>query len=49
MKENIATYHHIQNILKNKMDLNQETIQELNADTPHIPSHNNIRGASSYQ
>ncbi|MDM1529107.1 IS21 family transposase [Myroides odoratimimus] len=49
LKENIATYHHIKNILKNKMDLNQETIQELNADTPHIPSHNNIRGASSYQ
>ncbi|UVD79151.1 IS21 family transposase [Myroides albus] len=49
LKENIATYRHIKNILKHKMDLNQETIQQLNADTPHIPSHANIRGASSYQ
>ncbi|MCA4793862.1 IS21 family transposase [Myroides odoratimimus] len=49
LKENIATYTHIKNILKYKMDINQETIQQLNADTPHIPSHANIRGASSYQ
>ncbi|KUF41312.1 LuxR family transcriptional regulator [Myroides marinus] len=49
LKENIATYTHIKNILHHKMDLNQETIQQLNANTPHIPSHTNIRGASSYQ
>ncbi|MGL4585388.1 MAG: Mu transposase domain-containing protein, partial [Flavobacterium sp.] len=49
LKENIATYTHIKNILHHKMDLNQETIQQLGADTPHIPSHTNIRGASSYQ
>ncbi|MEC4115298.1 IS21 family transposase, partial [Myroides pelagicus] len=49
LKENIVTYTQIKNILHHKMDLNQETIQQLNADTPHIPSHTNIRGASSYQ
>nr|WP_298007109.1 IS21 family transposase [uncultured Flavobacterium sp.] len=49
LKENIATYTHIKNILHYKMDLNQENIQQLNTNTPHIPTHTNIRGASSYQ
>ncbi|MHC5355050.1 IS21 family transposase [Myroides sp. LJL115] len=49
LKENIATYKHIKNILHHKMDLNQETLLQLNLDTPHIPSHSNIRGASTYQ
>ncbi len=42
-----CSYTRIQNILKNKQDL--EPIQTEVNDTPHIPTHKNIRGASNYK
>ena len=44
-----ATYIHIKNILANNMDKNPLAYQDSKEDIPHIPRHNNIRGASAYQ
>jgi transposase len=40
------SYHHINNILKNNKD--KEPLLFEQDDTPHIPKHTNIRGASNY-
>lgn len=49
LNANIAAYTHIKNILRHNMDLKETLLQELDANTNHIPVHQNIRGASAYQ
>jgi len=43
------SYHRIKNILKNKLDLGLFAQEEPPCEDAHIPLHDNIRGASSYQ
>lgn len=43
-----CSYNRIKNILKNNMDKAPLGDQQMQAE-PHIPFHNNIRGASAYQ
>lgn len=43
------SYNRIKNILKNNLDQNLFSIEENSLKEPHIPLHNNLRGASSYQ
>ena len=42
-------YKRIKNILKNNLDQSSLFYQDLEEDEPHIPKHDNIRGASAYQ
>jgi len=44
----IVSYKRIQNILKNNIDKQSLFYQSLEGDTSHIPKHDNIRGASTY-
>jgi transposase len=41
-------YRYIKNILKNNLDKEQICIEDLNKTSTHIPNHDNIRGAISY-
>lgn len=43
------SYKHIQNILKNNLDKEDAFEQEKASNTPHIPVHENLHGASAYQ
>ena len=43
------SFHLISNILKNKLDTQQLDMEGLFDTQSHIPNHDNIRGASSYQ
>lgn len=49
LQADAASYMRIQNILKNNLDQSSLFYQDLEEDTPHIPSHQNIRGAPAYQ
>lgn len=42
------SYHRVKNILKNNMDHEQLNTHELTQTKSHIPQHENIRGANSY-
>lgn len=44
-----VAYQRIKNILKNNLDQSSLFYQDLEEDKSHIPVHENIRGASSYQ
>ncbi|HYX06995.1 MAG TPA: IS21 family transposase [Bacteroidales bacterium] len=46
---NRPSYRMVKNILKNNLDKETNVQQELNLDKPHIPEHENIRGASNYK
>lgn len=46
---NKPSYVLVKNILKNNLDKETHIQQELNLDKPHIPEHENIRGASNYK
>lgn len=46
---NKPSYRLVKNILKNNLDKETDIQQELNLNKTHIPSHNNIRGASNYK
>ena len=43
------SYHMVKNILNNNLDSQQLDIEGLDNPQSHIPDHENIRGASSYQ
>lgn len=43
------SYNMVKNILKNNLDNQQLDLFELESSQSHIPAHENIRGASSYQ
>jgi len=43
------SFYMIENILKNQLDTQQLDIDRLYDNESHIPGHDNIRGASSYQ
>ena len=45
---NKPSYRFIKNILKNNRDKEYINFNELDKNTPHIPQHENIRGASKY-
>jgi transposase len=45
----MVNYKRIENILKNNIDKHSLFYQSLEEDTPHIPIHDNIRGASTYK
>ncbi len=45
----VVSYKRIGNILKNNIDKHSLFYQCLEEDTPHIPRHDNIRGASTYK
>jgi hypothetical protein len=45
---NKPSYGFIKNILKNNLDKEYINFKDLDKTTPHIPQHENIRGASSY-
>jgi hypothetical protein len=44
-----VSYKRIGNILKNNIDKHSLFYQSLEEEPPHIPNHNNIRGASTYK
>ena len=46
---NTYSYNMVKNILKNNLDIEPVDADQLDGATSHIPKHNNIRGASSYQ
>lgn len=46
---NALRYQVVKNILKSNLDTEQLSMDHLNETTPHIPQHDNIRGASHYQ
>jgi transposase len=46
---NKPSYKLVKNILKNNLDKETHIQQELNLDRPHIPEHDNIRGAKNYK
>jgi hypothetical protein len=46
---NAPSYKLVKNILKNNLDKETNIQKELNLDMPHIPKHDNIRGASKYK
>ncbi len=43
------SYNRVLNILKNNLDSQNVDIEKLEESQSHIPNHENIRGASSYQ
>jgi len=43
------SYHRIHNILKNNQDLLEDGLEALHENQPHIPPHENVRGASQYK
>lgn len=45
----VYSYNMVKNILQNNLDTQQLDINELDGSESHIPDHENIRGASSYQ
>jgi len=45
---NALTYQRVKNILKNNMDKEQLQLGDLEQTTTHIPKHDNIRGADTY-
>ena len=45
---NALKYHTVKNILKNNLDKEQLSIDNLNLTETHIPKHDNIRGAKTY-
>jgi len=45
----IPSYKLVKNILKNNLDKETNIQQQLDLDKPHIPKHDNIRGASNYK
>jgi len=45
----VYSYKMICNILKTKLDTQQLNLDGLHDDLPHIPQHENIRGANHYQ
>lgn len=49
LQADAASYTRIKNILKNNLDTTSLFYQDLDQDNPHIPEHDNIRGASAYQ
>ncbi len=49
LEADAVSYRHIQNILKNNQDKSSLFYQDLEVDRPHIPEHENIRGASYYK
>ena len=49
LQADAVSYKRIQNILKNNLDQSSLFFQDLEQDTPHIPEHKNIRGASNYK
>lgn len=49
LQADAASYTRIKNILKNNLDTTSLFYQDLDQDNPHIPKHDNIRGASAYQ
>ncbi len=48
LQADAVSYMRIKNILKNNLDQNSMFYQDLEEDQTHIPSHQNIRGASAY-
>lgn len=46
---NAFSYNMVRNILKNNLDPHHINTDELDQSISHIPSHDNIRGASTYQ
>jgi hypothetical protein len=49
LQAHAVSYRRIQNILKNNLDQTSLFFQDLEQDKPHIPEHQNIRGASNYK
>lgn len=49
LQADAVSYTRIQNILKNNLDKSSLFFQGLEDDRPHIPEHQNIRGASNYK
>ncbi|WP_286760656.1 IS21 family transposase [Salegentibacter sp. UBA1130] len=49
LQADAVTYLRIKNILKNNLDKSSLFYQDLEEDKPHIPEHDNLRGASAYQ
>jgi transposase len=49
LQADAVSYKRIQNILKNNLDQSSLFFQDLEEDKPHIPEHQNIRGASNYK
>jgi transposase len=49
LQADAVSYRRIQNILKNNLDQSSLFFQDLEEDKPHIPKHQNIRGASNYK
>jgi len=49
LQADAVSYRRIQNILKNNLDKSSLFFQDLEDDRPHIPEHQNIRGASNYK
>jgi len=45
---NALSYNRVKNILKNNLDKEYQIFDELQQTTPHIPEHDNIRGAQAY-
>lgn len=45
---NALSYHRVKNILKNNLDKEQLQLTDLEQTTTHIPKHDNIRGANTY-
>ena len=45
---NALKYHTVKNILKNNLDKEHLSIDNLNLTETHIPKHDNIRGAETY-
>lgn len=45
---NAVSYYRISNILKNNLDKEFRDVKDLDHNKTHIPSHENIRGAKSY-
>ena len=45
---NALKYHTVKNILKNNLDSEQLQIDSLKQTKTHIPKHDNIRGANTY-
>lgn len=43
------SYKHVHNILKNNLDKEDTAEQEKASNTPHIPIHENLHGASAYR
>lgn len=48
LQADAVSYMRIKNILKNNLDQSSLFYQDLEEDKTHIPSHQNIRGASAY-